>query len=68
MVGFELVDQTIPLEVTADPPSELILPNEVAVVVVIEFAEVVLTIGRPVDVLVVKVISFPYPVPTLLVA
>jgi hypothetical protein len=63
-----VVDHTTPLAVTTEPPSELIFPPEVAVVVVIELADIVLTVGRTNDVLVVKVISFPYPVPALLVA
>ena len=68
MVGFALVDHTTPLVVTAEPPSELIFPPDAAVVVVIELADIVLTVGRTNDVLVLKVISFPYPVPALLVA
>jgi hypothetical protein len=68
MVGFVLVDQTTPLEVIAAPPSEEIFPPEMAVVVVMELADIVLTVGRTNDVLAVKIISFPYPVPTLLVA
>jgi hypothetical protein len=68
IVGVELVDHTTPLEVTAEPPSEVIFPPEMAVVVEMELADIVLTIGRTNDVLVVKVISFPYPVPTLFVA
>ena len=68
IVGFALVDHTTPLVVTAEPPSELIFPPEMAVVVVMELADIVLTVGRTNDVLVVKVISFPYPVPALFVA
>ena len=54
IVGFALVDHTTPLEVTAEPPSELIFPPEMAVVVVMELADIVLTVGRTNDVLVVK--------------
>jgi hypothetical protein len=68
MVGLALVDHTTPLVVTAEPPSEVIFPPEMAVVVEMELEDIVLTIGRTNDVLVVKVISFPYPVPTLFVA
>jgi hypothetical protein len=68
IVGVGLVDHTTPLVVTAEPPSELIFPPEVAVVVEMELADIVLTVGRTNDVLVVKFISFPYPVPTLFVA
>ena len=68
MVGFALVDHTTPLVVTTEPPSELIFPPDAAVVVVIELADIVFTVGRTNDVLVLKVISFPYPVPALLVA
>ena len=67
IVGFGLVDHTTPLVVTAAPPSAVIFPPEVAVVVVIELADIVLTVGATGE-LVVKVISFPYPVPALLVA
>jgi hypothetical protein len=54
MVGLALVDHTTPLAVTTEPPSELIFPPEVAVVVVMELADTVLTAGRTKDVLVVK--------------
>jgi hypothetical protein len=66
IVGFALVDHTNPLEVTAEPPSALTFPTEIAVVDVIDEIEVVVTVGgiEPV----VKVISSPYPVPLLLVA
>ena len=68
MVGFGFVDHTTPLEVIAAPPSEEIFPPEMAVVVVMELADIVLTVGRNTGVLVVNVISFPYPVPALFVA
>jgi hypothetical protein len=54
IVGLEVDDQTTPLEVTAAPPSELIFPTDVAVVVVIELKYIALTLGRTNDVLVVK--------------
>jgi hypothetical protein len=68
IVGDGDVDHTNPLELTAEPPSALIFPPDAAVVVVIELADIVITVGRTNDVLVLKVISFPYPVPALLVA
>jgi hypothetical protein len=68
MVGFVFVDHTTPLVVIAAPPSEVIFPPEMAVVVEMGFTDIVLTVGRTNDVLVLKVISFPYPVPALLVA
>jgi hypothetical protein len=68
IVWFGLVDHTTPLEVTDAPPSEFTFPPDVAVVVVMELADIVITVGRTTSVLVVKVTSFPYPVPALLVA
>ena len=59
IVGFVLVDHTTPLTVTVAPPSELILPPEVALVVVMELADTVLNVGSTNGLLVVKVISFP---------
>jgi hypothetical protein len=59
IVGVGLVDHTTPLIVTAAPPSAVIFPPAVAVVVVIELADIVLTVGRTTGELVVKVISFP---------
>ena len=54
MVGFVLVDHTTPLVVTAELPSEVIFPPDMAVVVEMELADIVLTAGRTNDVLVVK--------------
>ena len=54
MVGFAPVDHTTPLEVIAAPPSEVIFPPEMAVVVEMGFTDIVLTVGRTNDVLVVK--------------
>jgi hypothetical protein len=68
IVGAGLVDHTTPLAFTFAPPSAVIFPPEVAVVVVIELVDIVLKVGRTTGELVVKVISFPYPVPALLVA
>ena len=68
IVGLGLVDHTTPLFVMDDPPSDIMLPPDVTVVVVTELADTVLTIGRTTGALVVKVNSLPYPVPALLVA
>jgi hypothetical protein len=68
IVGVGLVDHTTPLAVMDAPPFELILPPEVALVVVMALADSVLIVGRTTGVLVVKLIAFPYPVPALLVA
>ena len=68
IVGVGLVDHTTPLIVTAAPPSELIFPPEIDVVDVIAEIDVVVTVGGIEPVPVVKVISFPYPVPVLLLA
>jgi hypothetical protein len=54
MVGFVLVDHTTPLVVTAEPPSELIFPPEVAVVDVIAEIEDVVTVGGKVVEFVIK--------------
>jgi hypothetical protein len=45
MVGLAAVDQHTPLAVTADPPWEVTLPPEEAVVDVIEVGVVVVTAG-----------------------
>jgi hypothetical protein len=68
MVGEELVDHTTPLAVMGAHPSDVMFPPVVAVVVVMELADRVLIVGRTTGVIVVKVISFPYPVPALLIA
>jgi hypothetical protein len=68
IVGVELVDHTTPLEVTAEPPSELIVPPEIDAVDVIAEIEDVVTVGGTVVEFVVKMTRFPYPVPALLVA
>ena len=67
-VGFGLVDQTTPLAVTFDPPSEEIFPPLTAVLEVMELIGVVVRVGTIAAVVVLKVNSFPYPVPALLVA
>ena len=56
IVGFVLVDHTTPLEVTAEPPSELIFPPEVAVVDVIAEIEDVVIVGGKVFEFVIKII------------
>jgi hypothetical protein len=57
VVGFVVVPHTIPLAVTADPPSADMFPPLVAVVEVIELAAVVA--ARVGVVKVVKLISAP---------
>ena len=46
IVGVGLVDHTTPLAVMDAPPSELIFPPEVALVVVMEFTDIVFTVGK----------------------
>ena len=46
MVGLELVDQTIPLAVMDAPPSNVILPPEMAELVEISDIAVVVSVGR----------------------
>ena len=46
MVGFVFVDHTTPLVVIAAPPSELTFPPEMAVVVEMEFTDIVFTVGK----------------------
>ena len=64
--GLCEVLQHIPLVVTAAPPFEVIFPPDAAVVRVIPEAAVVVNEGTIAEV--VKVRSFPYAVPALLVA
>jgi hypothetical protein len=59
IVGVGLVDHTTPLVVTAEPPSEVIFPPEVAVVVEMELTEIVVTVGVTVVEFVIKITSFP---------
>lgn len=67
IVGVELVDQTTPLVVTVAPPLYVILPPLVAVVEPIALTVVVAAkVATACEVL--KEISVPYFVPTLLVA
>ena len=49
IVGFDDVDHTIPLDVTALPPSDVTLPPDIADVNVIDEAVVVVTVGTVVD-------------------
>jgi hypothetical protein len=55
--GSGEVPQQTPLEVTAEPPSDVTLPPEIAVVVVMPETAVVVTVGLTEFVL--KEISFP---------
>ena len=60
MVGFTVVLQQTPRTVTGAPPSATTLPPLVAVVIVTDDMDAVVTVGNAVDVLVVvKVISLP---------
>ncbi len=45
IVGLVVVDQTMPLAVMEDPPSAVMLPPDVAEVVVIEAIPVVVSVG-----------------------
>jgi hypothetical protein len=67
VVGFDDVDQQIPLAVTAPPPSLVIFPPEVPDVSPIELTDVVAIVGATTAV-VVNVTSFPYAVPTPFIA
>ena len=67
-VGFGLVDQTTPLIVTGEPPSDDIYPPPTAVLDVMELTGAVVRVGTTTAGVVLKVNSFPYPVPALLVA
>ena len=66
IVGVAVVLQQIPDAVITDPPLEVIEPPEVAAYLVILLAAVVLSVGATASV--IKLISVPYTVPTLLVA
>ena len=67
IVGELVVLQHIPLTVIGEPPSdEIVPPLEALVTKILLTAVVVLTTGSEMDV--VNVISFPYPVPSELVA
>ena len=67
-VGFGLVDQTTPLTVTFVPPSDEIFPPPKAVLEAMELKGAVERVGTTAAAVVLKVSSFPYPVPALLVA
>ena len=60
--------QQTPLAVTVAPPLFVTFPPLVAVLLVMAVRAVVETVGAVADDVVVKVSSFPYDVPTLLVA
>ena len=49
VVGTGFTDHTTPREVTADPPSDVILPPPLAVLAVIPLMSVVVTVGILVD-------------------
>jgi hypothetical protein len=69
VVAFGEVFQHTPRTVTEAPPSLVMFPPLLAVVVVIEVIAVVVRVGTTgAAVLVVKLSSFPYAVPALLVA
>ena len=68
IVGDGDVDQTTPLIVTFDPPSDEIFPPLTAVLEVMELTGAVVRVGTTTAGVVLKVNSFPYPVPALLVA
>ena len=70
VVGAEFTDHTTPREVTADPPSDVIFPPPIAVKPVILPIVVVVTEGIVIicDMVVLNVLSSPYPVPALFVA
>jgi hypothetical protein len=58
VVGFIAVDQQIPLVVTVPPPFDVMFPPETAVVVVIDVAAAVVSVGTTIAV-VVNVCSLP---------
>ncbi len=68
IVGTGLVDQTTPRIVTDAPPSVVMLPPPVAVVLVIELMADVVKVGTATAAAVLNDNSFPYAVPTLFVA
>ncbi len=68
IVGVRLMDQTTPRIVTDAPPSVVMLPPPVAVVLVIELIADVVKVGTAAAAVVLNDNSFPYAVPTLFVA
>jgi hypothetical protein len=58
-VGDVVVDQQTPLAVTVEPPSDVTVPPEVAVVDDIPEIAVVTTVGTEEDPRVLKLTSFP---------
>ena len=69
VVGVGNVLQQIPRAVTAEPPSEDMLPPLIALLPVIDVIVLVVSVGNVVATeVVVKVISLPYAVPALFVA
>ena len=67
VVGLALADQQIPFAVTGAPPSEVIVPPDVADVKVISEIAAVARVGTT-SAVVVDETSFPYAVPALFVA
>ena len=68
IVSVGLVDQTTPRTVTGAPPSVVMLPPPVAVVLVIELMADVVKVGTATAAVVLNDNSFPYAVPELFVA
>ena len=69
MVGFGLVLQQIPLDVIeVNPLSMMFPPESPAVPATVKDIDDVRTTGTVVGVLVIKLLSLPYPVPEVLVA
>jgi hypothetical protein len=66
VVGVAVVLQQIPDAVIADPPLEVIVPPALALYLVILDGAIVVSVGA--IAIVVKLVSAPYTVPTLLVA
>ena len=68
IVGTGLVDHITPRIVTGVPPSVVMLPPPLAVVVAIALMADVVKIGTATTAVVLNDTSFPYAVPALLVA
>jgi len=66
MVGVEVVLQQIPEAVITEPPLDVIVPPALAAYFAILLAAVVVNVGA--IAMVVKLVSVPYTVPTLLAA
>ena len=68
IVGVRLMDHITPRIVTDAPPSVVMLPPPVAVVLVIELMADVVKVGTATAAVVLNDNSFPYAVPALFVA